>query len=218
MSVDVSWQQMSESLQVTGGAQVAWVNLSWPFARLSASATELSIKSWLLGSYSFSPDQVAVLKPYGSIPILASGIQVIHTNSSYPGNIVFWSFGSPRRLIERIQGLGFRPRASLTSVPRRDGIAVRWSFIIGLIVVWNALFLLDGFLPWEPKPHAPGIPVLLAIGLLFLTATALSRSTQLQSLVLKPGRCLSEVRPMVLLIQLVSAFLLIGFVAQHVAS
>lgn len=144
-------------------------------------------------------------------------MRVIHTNPSYPEKIVFWCFGSPVRLIQQIHELGFRPRASSASVPRRDGIPLRWSFIIALVVVWNALFILDGFVPWK-EPKGPGVYTLLALALLFLTAVALARSSEFQSLVLKPGRSVSEIRPMVLLVQFVSAVLLIGFAAQYIAS
>ena len=193
------------------------MNATWPFAKLLASAHQLSISGSLIGSYSFSPDQVAALEPYGSIPVLASGVRIVHTVQSYPEKIVFWCFGSPQRLIQRITDLGFRPRASRAQVPHRDGMAFRWSFIILVLVVWNALFLLDGFVPWK-EPKGPGPYTLLAVALLFLTALALNFSRWFQARALKPGRSISEVRAVVLLVLAVSAIMLIAFGAQHVAS
>jgi hypothetical protein len=204
---------MNAQLQMTGGAQVGWVNATWPFAKLSVSAQELSVSGALIGNYKFSAEQVAALEPHGSIPILASGVRIVHTVQNYPEKIVFWCFGSPKRLIEKITALGFQPRASRAQVPQRDGIPFRWSFLIAVIVVWNALFLMEGIPPKSPGPY-----MLLAIALLFLTAVALNFSRIFQTLVLKPGRSFSEVRSMALLVLVVSAFLLIGFGAQQIAS
>jgi hypothetical protein len=208
---------MNAPLEVTGGARIGWVNATWPFAKLSASAQQLSVSGSLIGRYSFSPDQVAALEPYGSIPILGSGVRIIHTVPSYPDKIIFWCFGSPKRLIERITALGFQPRASRADVPQRDGMAFRWSFLILLVVIWNALFVLDGYVPWK-EPKGPGPYTLLAVALLFLMAVALNRSSRFQSLVLKPGRSITEVRSVALLVLAVSAIMLIAFGAQHVAS
>ena len=43
---------------------------------------------------------------------------------------------------------------------------IRWSFILLLVLVWNALFLLAGFVPWK-EPQAPGPLVLLVLALVF---------------------------------------------------
>ncbi len=96
---------------MTGGARIGWVNATWPFAKLSASAQQLSVSGSLIGRYNFSPDQVAALEPYGSISVLGTGVRIVHTVQSYPEKIIFWCFGSPKRLIERITNLGFRPSA-----------------------------------------------------------------------------------------------------------
>ena len=208
---------MTASLKMTGGARIGWVNATWPFARLSASAQELSVSGALIGRYSFSPEQVAALEPYGSIPVLGSGVRIVHTVQNYPDKVIFWCFGSPRHLIERIRALGFQPRATRAQVPQREGMAFRWTFLIALVVIWNALFLVDGFVPWK-QPKGPGPYTFLAIALLFLAALALNFSGGFQALVLKPGRSISEVRSVALLVLVVSAIMLIAFGAQYVAS
>lgn len=208
---------MNAPFEMTGGARIGWVNATWPFAKLSASAHQLSVSGSLIGSYSFSPDQVAALEPCGSIPVLTSGVQIVHTVQNYPEKIIFWCFGSPQRLIQRITDLGFRPRASRAQVPHREGMAFRWSFLILAVVVWNALFLLDGFVPWK-EPKGPGPYTLLAVALLFLTALALNISSRFQAWVLKPDHSISEVRAVAVLVLVVSAIMLIAFGAQHVAS
>jgi hypothetical protein len=207
---------MSVVLKSTGGAQIGWMNATWPLARLTASAHQLSLSGLLLGTYAFSPSDVANLKPYGWLPILGRGIQIIHTNANYPPKIIFWCLG-PERLIRRINALGFQPRAPLTAVPKRNGIPFRWSFLIAVLVVWNALFLLDDFVPWK-EPRGPGIYTLLALLILFVTSVAAARSEAFQVLVLKPGRSVTEIRPVLNLVQLISGVMLIAFAAQYLAS
>jgi hypothetical protein len=202
---------MTEELTVTGGAQIGWVHASWPFARLSVSPRSLVVSGGLIGSYRFTPEQVAALEPYGSIPILYRGVRVVHSNPDYPSKIVFWCFQNPARLIERIRQVRFIPRASAATVQTRKGMPMRWSFILVLVVVWNALFFLDGFVPWK-EPKAPGPPVLLALALVFSTAFAVRRSALLQSWVLKSGRSVGEIRPVLLLVQFVTGFMLVIFI------
>jgi hypothetical protein len=76
------------------------------------------------------------------------------------------------------------------------------------IVVWNALFVLDGFVPWK-EPKAPGMFVQLALALAFSAALGLQRSRTVRYCVLKPGRSVAEIRPFLLLLQVVSGFLFV---------
>lgn len=208
---------MSVVLKATGGARIGWMNATWPFARLTASAQELSLSVFLLGSYTFSISDVDSFKPYGWLPVFGRGVQIIHTNASYPAKMIFWCFGSPERLIQQIHALGFQPCAPSTTIPKRDGIPLRWSFIVAVVIVWNALLILDGFVPWK-EPKGPGVYTLLGLLLLFLTSVAAARSEAFQVLVLKPGRSVSEIRSILYLVQLVSVVMLIAFAAQYLAS
>lgn len=221
---------MSTKLHVTGGARIGWTNATWPFARLSAAAGQLSISGMLLGHYAFSPDQVVALKPYGVIPLIGRGIRIVHTVAHYPEQIIFWCFGSPERLIDRIADTGFRPRATTVSRPQRDGMAFRWQFVALVVALWNLLIFLGAdskFFLWNntssqanasPQASAQAsLFPLLALILLFLTALGLIFSPRLQSWALKPGRSISEVRALVNLVLLVSVILLIGFGIQYAA-
>lgn len=153
---------MASPFVVRGGAQIEWVSASWPLARLSATATVLSVSGSIMGSYSFTPEQVVSLEPHGSLPILGRGVRIVHSNPNYPSKIVFWCFRDPEGLIEDIRQVGFLPRSSPARATTREGIPVRWSVIIVLSAVWNILFLLDGFVPWN-LPKSPGPLVLLAL-------------------------------------------------------
>ena len=198
---------MAPGLKSTGGARIGWINVSWPLAELSVTPRSLVIRAWLLGTYRFTPEQIVRLEPYGSIPVIYRGIRIVHAHPDYPSGFIFWCLWNPARLIERIRQAGFVPAAPPTA-PVNRGNPVRWSFIIALFVVWNALFILGGFWPGTPPPEKPGAFVLLALAVLLFASLATERSPAFQQWVLKPGRSVGEIRPVLRLIQLVSAFVL----------
>ena len=200
-------------LKVRGGARVGWLNATWPFATLTATSRQLSLAAAFSGTFDFAPGEVAALEVHGSIPLLGTGLRIVHTRPDYPPNLIFWCFGNPRKLIERIEALGFMPRAPRAQVPERSGLPVRWSFIIALLVMWNGLFLMDGFVPWQRR-GGPGIYVMLAVSLLVATALALRLSPRVQALVLKPGREFSEIRPVVNLVLLVCGLMAVALLGQ----
>ena len=197
-------------MRIRGGARIGWVNASWPLARLSASAAELSVSGLLIGSYAFAPGDVARLEPYGSIPLFARGVRIVHRRTDYPATVVFWSFRNAERIVEDIRLAGFVPANSSATVAERRGMPFRWIPVIMFVVVWNVLFLLDGYMPWN-EPKLPGLFVQLALALVFAFTVALQRSTAVQAWVLQPDRSVGEVRPFLILLQLVSGIMLVGF-------
>jgi len=138
----------------------------------------------------------------------------VHSRSDYPEKIIFWCFRHPDRLLNDIQAVGFRPSAVRASRPHRQGIPVRWTTLVAIVAIWNALFLLDGFVPWS-APKSPGPFVLLAICIVFAGALALQRSATVQSWVMKPGRSVTEIASAVTLVQVISGLMLIGFTLFH---
>jgi hypothetical protein len=200
---------VAASFNRAGGARIGWINASWPLAELSVTPRSLVIRVWPLGTYTFTPEQIVRVEPYGSIPVIYRGIRVVHTRPDYRSGIIFWCVRNPARLIERIRQAGFVPAAPPPTAPVKRGIPFRWSFIIALFVVWNALFILGGFLPGTPPPEKPGAFVLLALAVLLFASLATERSPAFQRWVLKPGRSVGEIRPARRLIQLVSAFVLV---------
>jgi hypothetical protein len=169
----------------------------------------------MLGTYRFSPDQVVRIDPYGSIPILSSGIRIIHTNPDCPDDVVFYCLLGRDRLLQDIKRVGFVPRASASEVRERRGMPWRWTFLIACFAIWNVLFLLDG-LPWEH--HALGAGAFAAAVVAFSTAMALMFSPWMQSLALKPDRSPEEVLPTVRFSALILGVMLIAMASSHVAS
>jgi hypothetical protein len=190
-----------------GGARVGWINASWPLATLTANASTLALAS--LGTYTFAPSDVVSLEPYGSIPFLSSGIQIQHNRRDYPKTVIFWCVGRSReRVLEEIAGTGFR--AVGQPIERAPGIAFRWSTILIAIILWNALFLLDRSVTGsQPKP--PGPFVLTALVLAFLAATATRLSVPFQRLVLREGHEVGEVESFLVLLQIITGAMAVGF-------
>jgi hypothetical protein len=203
-------ERKEEGIRVTGGAQVGWVNVSWPLATLSVSSTKLVVSGFLIGSYSFGPADVVAVESYGSVPILGRGVRIVHARTDYAAKIIFWSFRDPDRIIEDIRRSGFSPNASPATVRARSGMPFRWSAVILFVVAWNVLFLLDRFGGWN-GPQSPGVFALLALALVFSTTIAVQRSARVQGWILQPGRSITEVRPFIGLLQMVTGFMLIGF-------
>jgi hypothetical protein len=195
------------TVSATGGASVDWLRVSWPFARLEAATDRLALSIGVLRtSYAFSPEEVVALEPHGEIPAVGSGVRIVHNRSDYPADIAFYVLGSRGKLLQRIGGTGFRPRGTARPRIEREPNPFRWGFLMAVLGLWSALFLLDGATPW--RRYQPGPLTVLALALAFVVATALTHSERLQEWALKPGRHLEEVLPILRLAQLVSLFLL----------
>ena len=127
---------------VTGGARVGWGRASWPFAKLTVSQTSLRLSLLMLGSYSFAPGEVVSLNRIGSVPLLSSGIQVVHNRSDYPPMITFWCPGGPEKLLVRIHEAGFSAKGDASSaipVPKSYRMINALGFIVAVVAVLYAL-------------------------------------------------------------------------------
>jgi hypothetical protein len=191
-----------------GGARVGWLNASWPFANVSASATKLTLSC--LGTYQFSSDQVVALEPYGSIPVLARGIRIRHNRPDYPENIIFWCLGNRQGMLDAISQAGFRATGHVL-LSRTSGFAFRWSFIISFVIVWNLLMLLDGSFGGHSVPASPGPVAVLALLLVAMTATAVRASPWLQKRVLREGHQVGEVKSFLIFLQFLTGFMSLAF-------
>ena len=201
---------MDDCFMTKGGAQIGWMNASWPLAQLSVTKEHLTLNVKILGSYAFAPEQVFAIERYAPIPLLARftrGIRIRHCAPDNPLRIIFWSSRNPDDILRDIRACGFIPVAPPSEVSTRKGIPARWSAILGGVAVWNLLFMLPfvGNRPGPPVPNWLNVcaPILAAFG---LSIVAL-RSTWLQRLILKPGRSFGEIRPFFRLLAFITGLL-----------
>jgi hypothetical protein len=196
-----------------GGAQVGWVNASWPFATLSVSTSRLALAC--LGTYEFGPAQVVSVEPCGTIPLLASGIRINHNRADYPEKIIFWCAGGRDRVLTELLQKGFFPSGD--TVQRAAGFPVRWSVIIAVIALWNVFFMLDSWWQAESGTHVPGGFSLSALLALFGLVTAVRAFPGAQRVVLREGHEIGEIKGFLGLLQLVSGLMSVVFGAMWLA-
>ena len=202
-------EKSTDDIRFTGGSRVGWVNASWPLAQLRCRRDRLTLKS--LGTCEFTPDQVVAFDIYGSIPLLANGLAIVHNRLDYPARVVFWCMGSRQRVLEQIRDTGFVPTG--VAIERPGGMAFRWSFVIACVLLWNLAFFVGGNgLAFDTdKGTAPKPSTILVVAALFALATAIRWWPRLQRIALAPGHTVAEVRQLLLLLQIVSAFLVLVF-------
>ncbi len=188
-----------------GGAQVGWVNASWPFAKLTVEADFLTLSC--LGTYTFTPSEIVALEPYGSIPVLARGVRIMHNRRDYPKKIIFWCMGRRDAALIELAATGFAPSGQPFDGP--TGFPVRWSAILIFLFLWNGLFLLDRTAAGSQT--VPGPFSLVALALLFAAATAAKLAPRFRRLLLRDGHELGEIKSIVTLIQIVSGCMALGF-------
>lgn len=201
---------ISSTYTATGGARVGWLNSSWPLARLTATPERLSVSVFLSGKYEFSPQDVVGIERYTMIPVLGWGVRIVHSRSDYPENFIFWNLAGPEPVLRGIREAGFSPAGQAPDIPPRRGIPIRWSVIIGLVILWNGLFMLD-FGRTNSGLPIPGLFVCVALLVVLILSLATLRSPAVQKIVLKPGRHLGEIRGTVGLLAAISGIMLIIF-------
>lgn len=84
-----------------GGIRAGMMNATWPFATLKVKNGELVI-SCIYGTYSFFKEDLLDIQPYVMIPFFGQGVKINHTKKKYPSNLIFWYFGSPKKLVTEI--------------------------------------------------------------------------------------------------------------------
>ena len=132
-----------------------------------------------------SPQDVVAIEPYGSIPILASGIRIDHNRKDYLKRMLFWCMGRRSTVLEEIANTGFRP----TGVNRSS---VFLDFRFAGEHRDNRGRSLERTVPSRPgsfraQPQRPGLLSLLALVLAFCAATATQTSADFQRLVMREG-------------------------------
>lgn len=207
---------------VRGGARIGFVNYTWPLATLDCDASQLCVATTMFGLFEtgrhrLTCDQVVSIEPYGIIPVLGDGIRIRHTAPDVPEKIIFWC--DPDSTLRAIASAGFIPAgkaSEFSSLGKSRGFPLRVVPILVAVAIWNALFILQ-FSQADATTAFPGPLTLAAVALLFGISAGALRFPGLQTRLLKPGRSFEEVRPVFLLLTVISGLMLLAFTLLTVA-
>ncbi len=182
--------------------RIGGVRSNFPGTKLFVAPNELILKIPMLGTYKFSPSNVIKFEPNKGL--YGANVMLIHNVLDYPEKISLAYQGGANGLTLFLNQHGFVPQGVAEALLQRAGIAVRWSFLIAAVVLWNAL-LIYGHIKGEFRLYS-----FIAIALVFVVAILLPYSKVLQNLVLKPGRRVGEIKPTINVFKWVSG--IIGFI------
>jgi hypothetical protein len=87
------------------------ITAHWPWGRLEASPTMLSISAPVFGQFVFAPEDVLGLDRFNRIPILHWGVGIRHIRKDIPWIVRFTNLAGPGVVLRGIESTGFLPRA-----------------------------------------------------------------------------------------------------------
>lgn len=94
--------------QLTGGAKIGIVNATFPFAKLKVNKNKLELNISLVGiKYLFQPQDILSIEIYMLFPLIGQGIKINHIVKNYNKKVIFWTFKSPKSVIQNIEKIGF---------------------------------------------------------------------------------------------------------------
>lgn len=213
-------------LDLTGGARVGKLKITFPFASLKVTKDCLELNASVIGNLIFKPSDIISIKPYIKLPILGQGIQITHKVSTYKDRVIFWTIKDPSAVIEQIHNTGFfdakTPRAQIidsviTTQQSKGGCPIKRDVVIGGIAILNLLILKD-FLPFYFGETASpiGKGMLMALLLFFVIAFLSLLSVRFRQLILKEGRRLKDIKRVAVFVTLVSGLILLTLGASIV--
>ena len=209
-------------LNLTGGARIGMANATWPFASLKVTKERLDLNATIVGNLVFRPEDIISIEPYYMIPILGQGIKINHRIPKYKEKVIFWTFKNPNEVIRQIKQTGFLDNSSssekqsdldiIAKRQKQGGFPVKIPFAIGIVVIWNILFVMD-FLNFS-KSGSEGVPLgngaIGALGLVFLSCLLTLISKDFRKIVLKEGRELKDISRFLYFIMFISGIMMIS--------
>ncbi len=208
----------------TGGARIGIANATWPFATLTVNREKLQLNTTILGNLVFKPGDIISIVPFSGF--MSSGLKINHKVSKYKDNIVFWTFSNPNELIKKIEETGFLTNATsvntdlnerITKAYSQGGFPVKTTAAIAILVIWNALFLIDfhNFFSEDNtgSPLGPGSQ--LALGFILLTCILLLTLEPMRQLILKEGRTIDDIKKFTFFIMLICGFMLLASILTY---
>ncbi|MBC8442064.1 MAG: hypothetical protein H8D87_20540 [Deltaproteobacteria bacterium] len=210
-----------DEIKKTGGARIGMMTATWPFATLKVNKNTLELNATILGNLFFTPKDITSIEPYGLIPFLGQGIKINHRVKSYKSKVIFWTLGSPKELIKKIERIGFLGNSSIVpkdlqieidQKQKRGGFPIKTKAAILIVIIWNLLFSIDLLKLFREglKGSPLGVGAQLAIGFVFLTSILLLTSKFVKKLLLKEGYEIDDIRKFIYFLMFICGFLFIN--------
>ena len=137
-----------EQISITGGARIGMSNATWPFATLKVTKDKLDLNATILGNLVFRPEDIISIEPYPGM--MSGGIKINHRVSNYKDKVIFWTFKNPNSIINQIGFLDNRSDSAndhdskiIVEKQKQGGFPVKIPFAVGIVAIWNILFLMD---------------------------------------------------------------------------
>jgi hypothetical protein len=202
-------------IEETGGAQIGMARASWPFAKLKVTKDKLELNAGFIGLFVFAPTDIISIEPYSSF--FNRGIKINHCVGGYNKTIAFFSLGAGS-LIESIRQTGFLDNndavpsvREMADVQATGGFPFKWPPVIGLIVIWNILFLINGYGFFNGHRASPiGVWARVALAFVFLTGLCLLLFKPMQHFMLKKGRTINDVKLSIYFIMFITGIMLLA--------
>lgn len=125
-------------IEETGGANIGFGRVTWPFAKFSVNKNELQLNASIIGNVYFRPSDIISIEPSGLFN--GNGIKINHRVNGYSQKIIFLTSGS-RNLIKRIEDTGFLNNTG--PIPAEvEGRIVKYQSIGSFPMKWSAVIVL----------------------------------------------------------------------------
>jgi hypothetical protein len=190
-----------------GGYRVGWMNATMPLARLSVDAGQLNLRG-VLGTFSFSPEDVVRVERVMRFPILASGVRIVHVREDIAERVIFWHI-KPARVLASLNAPGFSPSASMADAPTRR-FPFRIPFLVVAALLWNVPILAQVL----QGSGIPGLGTLVSTGLACAIALGILLPTPVRALALHDPLDAKRLRPVLLLIAIIAGIVFSVHLAQ----
>ncbi|MBW4418062.1 MAG: hypothetical protein KME13_02390 [Myxacorys californica WJT36-NPBG1] len=190
---------MNSSIQFQCGLSAAGVRVTSPLATVSVDSHLLILKAPLL-YYSFKPNQIVALEV-----ISKHDMCIAHTVRNYPADIRL-KLPNAHQALEDIYNCEFLPSGINCDRISDRGWAIRSWTVIAFLFVWYGTIWAGPKYP-ELSIIAP-LPVITLLSIC-IASIILIGSQNAQRLILKPGRSISEIKPAVYLLILLSGLMAI---------
>jgi hypothetical protein len=209
-----------DKLEIIGGARIGMANATWPFATLRVSKDKLELNASVVGNLVFQPKDIISIETYTMIPLLGQGIKINHRIANYNSKVIFWTFKDPSAVVNQIRQTGFLENIdsrisdsdALIIQQQTSGFPIKISVAIGVIVLWNILFLSDfiDFSTSDKKGMPLGNGATIALAILFLISVLSLISKDFSKIILKEGRSIKDINKFLYLLIFISGFMLLG--------